>query len=176
MEVTKDDNNNNVFRLRRRNVMEMLNAEKEANAWPVEELWTRRRHFRMARVHNKRIHYNVTWFNISRACWSSHRVFKASLHQDLVAGDPPFPSSPQVLPTGVTLLCQEGQVELMDVTKDGNIFRLRKRNVMEMMTAEKETKMFLDNTCLARRRALDTKKTLFCLARVHKSIHYNLTV
>ena len=47
---------------------------------------------------------------------------------------------------------------------------------MEMMTAELETAMFFDNNCLVRRGALDTKKTLIRLARVHnRSIHYNVT-
>jgi hypothetical protein len=80
--------------------------------------------------------------------------------------------------TGVTLLRQDGHVDLLEVTKDDNdnVFRFRKRNVMEMMTKEDETRMFFDNTCLARRNALDTKKTLFRCARIHNcSMNYNLT-
>ena len=66
-------------------------------------------------------------------------------------------------------------MELVDVNKNGNVIRLNKRNVMEMMT-EATTKMFFDNTCLVRRGALETKKTLFRLSRIlNKSIHYNVT-
>ena len=77
--------------------------------------------------------------------------------------------------TGVTLLRQDGKVDLIEVNKNGNVVRLNKRNVKDMMT-EETRKMFFDNTCLVRRGALDTKKTLFRLARIlNKSIHYNVT-
>ena len=79
--------------------------------------------------------------------------------------------------TGVTLLRQDGQVDLFEVNKDdNNVFRLMNRNAREMIAAEKSPQMFFDNGCLKRRGALDTKKTLFRLARVHnRTFRYHLT-
>ena len=87
---------------------------------------------------------------------------------------PTPPKRPKVEPChfekrgALSLPSQDGQVDLFEVNNDdSNVFWFIKRNVREMIAAEKSTQMFFDNTCLERRRALDTKKTLFHLARVH---------
>ena len=78
--------------------------------------------------------------------------------------------------TAVTLFRQDGEVDLVEVKKCGNVVRFNKKKAIEIEAEEKTTKMFFDNKCLVRRRALDTKRTLFRVARIlNKTINYNVT-
>ncbi len=77
--------------------------------------------------------------------------------------------------TGVTLLRRDGEVDLVEVNKFGNVVRTKMTNMTELLNGE-TSRMFFDNTCLIRRGSLDTRKTLFRLARIlGRSVNYNVT-
>ena len=86
-----------------------------------------------------------------------------------------FPSPDLYYHTGVILPCQDGTSDLVEVKKCGNVVKLNKKEAVEMIAEQKKTRMFFDNTCLAHNEALDTKRTLFRVAKIiNKSINYTV--
>ncbi len=78
--------------------------------------------------------------------------------------------------TGVSLKRRDGEVDLVDVNKYGNIIRSKKTEMHGLMNSGDLSRVYFDNRCLVRRGSLDTKKTLFRLARIlDRSVNYNVT-
>ncbi len=64
----------------------------------------------------------------------------------------------------------------MDVNKYGNVIRTKKTPMTALLNGGELSRLFFDNRCLVCRGVLDTKKSLFQLARIlDRSVNYNVT-
>ena len=74
------------------------------------------------------------------------------------------------------MLRKDKEIDLIEVTKEGDVFKLKMRNIREMIKDTNTTEMFFDNGCLVTRGSLDTKKTLYRISRIYgQTINYNPT-